>query len=185
MHGATEEDAGHIAFLGQGQGVLDAVGHDGQRDVRHDADQFEHRGARVEVNGLAGAEATGRGAGDGLLLGRVLEGALASGELTTVGFETDGAAMGAEKHSLALQLLEVAPDGLLGHTGPLGNFRGAETASFIQFIQQPTVTINGKHEQGLGKCVFRAEFSQPKKFSLANFGSIPTFSHNSWHLPTR
>ena len=91
--------------------------------------------------------------------------------------------MRAAQNTIGFQLFEVAPDGLLRHAGPLGNFRSAETTSFVEFIQQPAVAINGKHEQGLGKCVISPEFSQLKKFLLAYFALIQTFSHNSWHLP--
>ena len=160
VHGTPEEDAGHIAFLSESQRILDAVGHHGERDVRHDPDQFQYRRTGVEINRLSGAEPAGGTARDGLLLGRVLQSAFASRKLATVRFEADCSPVRAAQNTFGFQLFEVAPDGLLRHAGPLGNFRSAETASFVEFIQQPAVAINGKHEQRLGKCVISPELSQ-------------------------
>ena len=154
MHGAAEEDAGNIALFREGQSVLDAVGHHGQGDIRHDPNQLEHCRARVEIHRLARAETTGRSTGDGLLFGSVLQGTFAGRKFAPIGLEANRSTVRAAQHSFAFELFEVPPNRLLRHASPLGDFRGAEAAAFVQFVQQPAVAINGKHEKRLGKCVF-------------------------------
>ena len=95
----------------------------------------------------------GAGAGDEALLGRVLQSTFAGGKFAAVGLEAGRPTVGTLQQAVRLQLFKVTSYRLLRDPGFTRGVGGAQTAASTQLLDQPAMTVNGKHGD-VGKCRF-------------------------------